>query len=181
MHRKIPRKLAVLNDMHSDGYFWMIHFGSVWYGSYTPVERSASDGCQAGKNTQVCHVLGPRLDVQVTWRHIRLEIVLINKRYITFFFSLLTSAWIITKNDIMSDVFFIRREGKKRSPGSIWWRENHEPWNRKEPFCWLHLNLRKRKKKKEEKSTVISVHGAVLQLWSSSESPFVALGGDNMH
>lgn len=40
----------------------------VMYYRFLPVESSASYGCQIGEDTQVCHVLWPRLDVQETYR-----------------------------------------------------------------------------------------------------------------
>lgn len=35
---------------------------------YSLIEASAPDGCQVGENTEVLHVRGPGLDVQVPWR-----------------------------------------------------------------------------------------------------------------
>lgn len=39
---------------------------SVGMPANIPVKRSASNGSQAGKNTKICHVFRPGLDVEVT-------------------------------------------------------------------------------------------------------------------
>lgn len=39
---------------------------SVGMPANIPVKSSASDGSQAGKNTKICHVFRPGLDVEVT-------------------------------------------------------------------------------------------------------------------
>lgn len=44
----------------------VFNFGTRGLSGGVPVKRSTSDGCQVGKDTQIRHVLRPRLDVEVT-------------------------------------------------------------------------------------------------------------------